>query len=316
MSKNTYAIIGSGALGGFYGAKLQKAGLEIHFLLHSDYQHVLKNGLIIESKDGDFTLPQINAYNNTNKIPKCDVILVALKTTQNHLLPELLSPLCQENNVVLLLQNGLGAEPEIAKIVGEERVIGGVCNIASNKIGYGHIRHIDYGLIRIGKYATNYQPASITNKMHEISQDFENAGIQVNLSEDLFQERWKKLVWNIPYNSLSVILNARTDEMMRDINTRNLITEIMQEVLEGAKSCQCQIPDSYIQNMLDHTNKLNPYLTSMKIDYDRRRPLEIESIIGNPLRMAGAAGIQLDKIRMLYQQLKFLDTRNSLTMNN
>ncbi|NEQ71914.1 MAG: putative 2-dehydropantoate 2-reductase [Okeania sp. SIO2C9] len=310
MSKNTYAIIGSGALGSFYGAKLQKSGLEVHFLLHSDYQHVLKNGLIIESKDGNFNLPQINAYNNTNKIPKCDVIIVALKTTQNHLLPELLPPLCQENNVVLLLQNGLGAEPEIAKIFGEDRVIGGVSNIASNKIGYGHICHLDYGLIRIGKYTTNYQPAVITDKMREISQDFESAGIQVNLSEYLFRERWKKLVWNIPYNSLSVILDARTDEMMGDTNTRNLITEIMQEVLEGAKSCKCEIPNSYIQNMLDHTDKLNPYLTSMKIDYERRQPLEIESIIGNPLRMAGAAGIQLDKIGMLYQQLKFLDARN------
>ncbi len=93
MSNNTYAIIGSGALGGFYGAKLQKAELEVHFLLHSDYQHVLENGLIIKSKDGDFNLPQVNAYNNTNKMPKCDVIIIGLKTIQNHLLAKLLPPL-------------------------------------------------------------------------------------------------------------------------------------------------------------------------------------------------------------------------------
>ncbi|MGB3512039.1 MAG: putative 2-dehydropantoate 2-reductase [Microcoleaceae cyanobacterium] len=310
MSKNTYAIIGSGALGGFYGAKLQKAGLEVHFLLRSDYQHVRENGLIIESKDGDFTLPQVNAYNDSNKMPKCDVIIVALKTTQNYILPELLLPLIKENSFVLLLQNGLGAEPEIAKIVGEQRVIGGVCNIASNKIGFGHILHLDYSLIRIGKYTNAYQPAGVNNKMREIAQDFESAGVPVNLTEDLLSERWKKLVWNIPYNSLSVILNARTDEMMGDSNTRNLVTEIMQEVVEGAKSCQCQIPDSYIQKMLDHTDKLKPYLTSMKVDYDLQRPLEIEGIIGNPFRMASQTGVKLIKIGMLYQQLKFLDARN------
>ncbi|MDJ0553351.1 MAG: putative 2-dehydropantoate 2-reductase [Microcoleaceae cyanobacterium MO_207.B10] len=310
MSNNTYAIIGSGALGGFYGAKLQKAGIEVHFLLRSDYQHVQENGLIIESKDGDFTLPKVNAYNDTKKMPKCDVILVALKTTQNYLLPELLPPLVKENTVVLLLQNGLGAEPEIAKVVGEERVIGGVCNIASNKIGFGHIRHLDYSLIRIGKYVTNYQPTAITDKMKEIAQEVESAGVPINLTEDLLRERWKKLVWNIPYNSLSVILNSRTDEIMGDTNTRILVTEIMQEVLEGAKSCQSQIPDSYIQKMLDHTDKLRPYLTSMKIDYDKGRPLEIEAIIGNPLRMVNKAGVNLPKIAMLYQQLKFLDARN------
>lgn len=310
MSNNTYAIIGSGALGGFYGAKLQKAGLEVHFLLHSDYHHVLQNGLIIKSKDGDFKLSQVNAYNNTNEMPKCDVILIGLKTTQNNLLAKFLPPLLKENTVVLLLQNGLSAEPEVAKIVGEQRLIGGISHLASNKLGFGYIHHIDDGSIRIGRYARNYQFAKITNKMREITHDFEISGVPVYLTEDLLLERWKKLVWNIPYNSLSVILDARTNEIMGNANTINLVVEIMQEVLEGAKSCQRQIPDTYIQKMLDHTKKLQPYLTSMKIDYERRRPLEIEGIIGNPLRMAREAGIKLPKMGMLYQQLKFLDTRN------
>lgn len=310
MSNNTYAIIGSGTLGGFYGAKLQKAGLEVHFLLHSDYHHVLQNGLIIKSKDGDFKLSQVNAYNNTNEMPKCDVILIGLKTTQNNLLAKFLPPLLKENTVVLLLQNGLSAEPEVAKIVGEQRLIGGISHLASNKLSFGYIHHIDDGSIRIGRYARNYQFAKITNKMREITHDFEISGVPVYLTEDLLLERWKKLVWNIPYNSLSVILDARTNEIMGNANTINLVVEIMQEVLEGAKSCQRQIPDSYIQKMLDHTKKLQPYLTSMKIDYERRRPLEIEGIIGNPLRMAREAGIKLPKMGMLYQQLKFLDTRN------
>ncbi|MEB3343077.1 putative 2-dehydropantoate 2-reductase [Okeania sp.] len=310
MSNNTYAIIGSGALGGFYGAKLQKAGLEVHFLLHNDYQYVLENGFIIKSKDGDFNLPQVNAYNNINKMPKCDVIIIGLKTTQNHLLAELIPPLLKENTVVLLLQNGLGAEPEIAKIVGEDRIIGGICRICSNKESSGYIHHSNGGLIRMGRYAINYQIAEINNKMRDINQNFEKAGVSVNLIEDLLLERWKKLVWNIPYNSLSVILNARTDEIMGDTNTRNLVAEIMEEVLEGAKSCQRQIPDSYIQEKLDYTDKLQPYSTSMKIDYERGRPLEIEGIIGNPLRMANKVGMKLPKIGMLYQQLKFLDARN------
>ena len=101
----SYAIIGTGALGGFYGARLQRAGCELHFLLHSDYEHVRQHGLVCESKDGDFTLPKVNAYSDVRDMPKCDVVCVCLKTTQNHLLPQLLlgklAHLCQFLNFVL-----------------------------------------------------------------------------------------------------------------------------------------------------------------------------------------------------------------------
>ena len=189
MSSNTYAIIGSGALGGFYGAKLQKAGLEVHLLLHSDYHHVLENGIVIKSKHGDFKLSQVNAYKNTNQMPKCDVILIGLKTTQNNLLAKFLPPLLKENTVVLLLQNGLSAEPEVAKIVGEQRLIGGISHLASNKLSFGYIHHIDDGSIRIGRYARNYQLAQITNKMREITHDFKISGVPVYFTENLLLER-------------------------------------------------------------------------------------------------------------------------------
>ncbi len=108
MCNRKYAILGTGALGGFYGAKLQKTGLDVHFLLRSDYEHVKKYGLVVESKDGDFTLPQVNAYQDIETMPQCDVVIVALKTTQNYLLPKLLPSVIKDGGVVLVLQNGLG----------------------------------------------------------------------------------------------------------------------------------------------------------------------------------------------------------------
>jgi 2-dehydropantoate 2-reductase len=309
MNKRTYAILGTGALGGFYGAKLQKSGLEVHYLLKSDYQQVSEQGLIIESKDGDFTLPQVNAYNNVDKMPQCDVVIVSLKTTQNQLLPDLLPPIVKDDGVVLVLQNGLGIEAEIAEIVSNVHVIGGLCFLCSNKVAPGHIHHLDYGQITLGEYTSNYQSTGITKKMQEIAADFENAGISIELLEDLLLGRWKKLVWNIPYNGLSVILDARTDELMMDIHTRQLVESLMWEVVIGAKSTGRIIPESFIQTMLDYTVKMKPYRTSMKIDFDEKRPLEIEAIFGNPLRKAEAAGVNLPQIRCLYQQLKFLDMR-------
>ena len=310
MDKRTYAILGTGALGGFYGAKLQKSGLEVHYLLKSDYQQVSEQGLIIESKDGDFTLSQVNAYNNVDKMPQCDVVIVSLKTTQNQLLPDLLPPIVKDDGVVLVLQNGLGIEAEIAEIVSNVHVIGGLCFLCSNKVAPGHIHHLDYGQITLGEYKSNYQSTGITKKMQEVTADFENAGISIELLEDLLLGRWKKLVWNIPYNGLSVILDARTDELMTDIHTRQLVESLMWEVVAGAKSTGRTIPESFIQTMLDYTVKMKPYRTSMKIDFDEKRPLEIEAIFGNPLRKAAAEGVNLQQIRCLYQQLKFLDIRN------
>ena len=310
MSNQTYAIIGTGAVGGLYGAKLQKAGHKVSFLLRSDYYHVLEKGLIIESVDGNFTLPKVDAYNDVKKKPSCDVVVVALKATQNYLLQELLPPLINKNTVVLLLQNGINIEPEISQIIGNNTLIGGLCFVCSNKVGAGKIRHIDYGTITLGQYFPNHRPAGITEQMREIAKDFEQANIPVELSEDLLLARWKKLVWNIPYNGLSVVLDARTDEIMANTDTRFLAEQLMWEVSAGAKSCGRIIDDHFIQKMLDYTEKMKPYLTSMKLDYEGKKPLEVEAIVGNPLRMAKETGIDLPMISLLYRQLKFLDARN------
>ncbi len=310
MANHSYAILGTGALGGYYGACLQRAGLQIHFLLHSDYEHVCQHGLVIESPDGDFTLPHVNAYGDVAKMPRCDVVVVALKTTQNHLLPEMLPPVVKDDGVVLVLQNGLGIEEEVARIVGSKRVIGGLCFLCSNKVGPGHIHHLDSKQIILGEYTANYQVGGITERMRQIADDFERSGIPIQLSEDLLFTRWQKLVWNIPYNGLSVVLDATTNELMADQHTRSLVEQLMREVVAGAAATGRIIPDRIIQQMLDHTEKMTPYRTSMKIDYDEGRSLEVETMFGNPLRTATAAGADLPLIGTLYRQLKFLDAKN------
>ena len=301
-----YAIVGTGAIGGFYGAKLQHSGKEVHFLLNRDYEYVKQNGLVINSVDGDFFLPQINAYNDVTIMPVCDVVIVSLKTTHNSLLPKLLPSLVKENGIVLVLQNGLNIESHIANIVGDDRVMGGLCFICSNKVGAGYIRHLDYGAITLGDYDTNYNSCGITEPMKQIATDFQNAGITIHLTPDLLLARWQKLVWNIPFNGLSVILNSTTDKLIANIYSCKLVEEIMYEVVSAASECDRTISADFVQKMLYDTAKMKPYAPSMKLDYDAQRPLEIEAIFGNPLRMAQKANIPMPRIAMLYQQLKFL----------
>ena len=110
-------IIGIGAVGGYYGALLVKNGLDVHFLLNTDFEHVRDNGLLIESKDGDFAIDNVNAYSRSRDMPKCDVIIVALKTIHNDLLKSILPDTIKENGIIVVLQNGLNNEKDIAEII-------------------------------------------------------------------------------------------------------------------------------------------------------------------------------------------------------
>jgi 2-dehydropantoate 2-reductase len=107
-----------------------------------------------------------------------------------------------------------------------------------------------------------------------------------------------------------VVLDAHTNELVGNEQTRTLAAGLMGEVLAAAAAVhQRHIPDSFIQEMLEATLKMKPYQPSMKLDYNARRPMEVEAIFGTPLRLAQEAGQELPRLAMLYQQLKFLDKR-------
>ncbi len=297
------AIIGTGAVGGYYGGLLQKAGFDLHFLLHSDYEHVRKNGLEIESPKGNFKLLNVAAYNAPEKMPRCDLAIVALKTTENHLLPGILPHVIKDGGIAVTLQNGLGSEEAVAACVGADRVLGGLCFLCSNKIGPGHIRHLDYGLITLGEYRSDNRPAGITPRLEQLGTDMQSAGISVQTIGDLPLARWKKLVWNIPFNGLAVVHNTLTDQLLKKPDTRRLCETLMNEVAAASTACARPIEKSFIEKMIADTERMEPYSPSMKLDFDRGRPMEIDSIYGYPLRAAKAAGVAMPETGKLYHQL-------------
>ncbi len=300
------AVIGTGAVGGYYGGLLQRAGRNVHFLLHSDYEYVKTHGLRIDSKDGDFQLPDVQAYEDPAAMPKCDLVMVALKTTANRLLNGILPHVVADDGLVLVLQNGLGPDEEAAAVVGADRVIGGLCFLCSNKVGPGHIRHLDYGLITLGEYRADGSAGGMTARLQELGALLESAGIPIRIEQDLLLARWKKLVWNIPFNGLSVVKNCLTDQLMSRPETRALCRAMMEEVATAAAACARPIEPAFIDRMLADTEAMEPYAPSMKLDYDNGRPLELAAIYGNPLRAAQARGLAMPETNRLYQQLQAL----------
>ena len=301
-----YAIIGTGAIGGFYGARLDKAGFEVHFLLHTDYQYVVDHGLTIDSCDGNFTLPSPKVYDSTSEMPQCDVVIVALKTTQNHLLPSLLPPLLKPDTIILLIQNGIGVEADVQQLFPSQPIAAGMAFICSAKAGPGHINHQFYGNINIGNYSC-HNP----QRYGQMLADFRAAGIGAADVEYL-EARWKKAVWNMPFNGMTVALNTTTNRLLSCESTHRLIYDQMLEVIGAAQALGVKNLDTrFADKMIANTIKMPPYSPSMKLDFDFHRPMEINYLYTRPIAEAHVAGFAMPKLEMLEAELQFITLSSS-----
>jgi 2-dehydropantoate 2-reductase len=301
-----YAVIGTGAIGGFYGGMLANNGADVHFLLHSDYQHVKEQGLRVDSIKGNFKLA-VNAYAKPEDMPMCDVVIVALKTTHNHLLQALLPQVVKPDGMVVIMQNGFAVEQVAADILPQANIIGGLCFIGSTKIGPGHIKHSDFGMVNLGQYMPDGSTAGITPELKLITEDFIAAGIDAKPIENLSYLRWQKLVWNVPFNGLSVVLNSNTSKLLSQPDTRELLKSMMLEVIAAANACGQSLNTSLAEAMLVNTEtNMQDYAPSMKVDFEHNRPLEINAIYQSMIARAAKSGVDMKLAKMLAQQLRFL----------
>ena len=308
----SYAVIGTGAIGGYYGSLLQRSGKEVHFLLHSDFDHVKSQGLKIVSKYGDFVLPRVNAYNSPEAMPRCDVAIIALKATANGILPHILPHVVNERGLVLLLQNGYGQEGFIAAIRGVKTIVAGLCFVCTTKPGPGHIWHQDYGSVTLAQFTEDSSPGGISPDMQHIGADLTAVGVPVEMVADLVEARWRKLVWNIPFSGLSTLFQVDTASIVNSPPMRSLAQDLMGEVIEGAQALGRIIPDSFRDKMITNTEQMRPYFPSMKLDFDARKELELDAMYRKPLAAAAQQGKRLTRIEMLSEELTFLQEKNNI----
>ena len=297
-----YGIIGVGAIGGYYGSKLAHNGQEVHFLSHSDYQFVKENGMQVDSCDGSFHLDQVNVYQHPEDMPKCDVVVVGLKTINNHLLPQLLPPLLHEHTAVVLIQNGVGVEADVQQMFPNVQLIAGLAFICSAKTEPGRVNHQCYGSINLANYSCKDE-----SLFENILKDFTDAAIPA-ASVPYDEARWKKAVWNMPFNGMTVALNTRTDLLLKNPATRQLIRDLMMEVVEASRALGISgVDEAFVEKMIQMTDEMTPYSPSMKLDYDFHRPMEIHYLYTRPIEIARAAGYRMAKLEMLEAELRFLE---------
>ncbi|MGF6391952.1 putative 2-dehydropantoate 2-reductase [Pseudomonas plecoglossicida] len=308
--KPRIGIIGSGAIGGFYGLMLARAGFDVHFLLRSEYAVVREQGLKLDSAlHGVLQLP-VQAYVSAADMPACDWLLVGAKATSNAELAPLIVKAAAADARVVLLQNGLGVEEQLRPALPDNlHLLGGLCFICANRQGPGEIRHQALGAVNLGYHSGPARDGGAAI-VEEGAGLFRAAGIDSQAMDNLAQARWQKLVWNVPYNGLSVLLGASTTPLMADADSRELIQALMAEVVQGAAACGHVLPEGYAEHLFRVTEKMPDYWPSMYHDHTEQRPLELQAIYAEPLAQARAAGCSLPRMQMLYQSLAFIDRAN------
>jgi 2-dehydropantoate 2-reductase len=315
------AVVGCGAIGSFYGARLGRDGHDVHFLLRTDYDVVKERGVNVKSDEGDFNFRPHCALDPIDVGP-CDLVLVALKSTANHHYGDLIPPLVDDHTIVVTLQNGLGNEASLSRLFPKEQIMGGLCFVCLNRIEPDVVRHLAHGRIVLGEHGR--PPDKRTDELAEI---IKRSGTPCTVTDDLERAHWEKLIWNIPFNGLGVAGSAgyeacitgelpppaerdsvcvTTDRLLTDEGWSELVRALMNEVVAAANALDLKVSPTLVEKNIEATRVMGAYRPSTLVDYERGLPLELDAIFLTPLRLAKKAGVAMPRLEILCRVLQQL----------
>ena len=295
----SFAIVGAGAVGSYYGARLAASGLDVRFLLRADYDEVSRNGLEVKSIHGNVELPEVDCYRTSEKIGKVDVVIVAWKSTANHYSEKVIGPLMRDDTIVLTLQNGMGNVEVLGALFGPERILGGMCFVCINRMKAGVIHHVGGGLVAIGEMIP-----SGGDRLEKLVEIFKEANVPCEGSPDLGLIQWRKLVWNIPFNGLCITEGGiTTRDLLGRKSGEERVRGMMAEVIKIAGALGYEIPPEFIDYQIKITGPMGDYRPSSMIDFVEGREVELDAIWGEPLRRAKEKRVETPLIDSLYEDL-------------
>ena len=303
------AIVGAGAIGTFYGARLALAGADVHFLVRSGLAAMRAQGIALREGDAVQTLPSARTavYSSTGEIGPVDVAIVTLKNTANDRLGALLPPLLGPHTIILTLQNGLGSDELLASLFGAGRIVGGLAFIAAVREAPGEIRIYTPGYVTLGEFQ-----GAASDRVRGLVALFQRACVTCEAVDDLAEARWRKLVWNVPFNGLTIAAGGvPTDRILASPELEREARALIDEIIGAAARFGYVITASFVDAQIEHTRRMGAYAPSSLIDYLAGREVEVEAIWGEPLRRAQAAGAAMPHLEKLYARLKQLTPRRA-----
>ena len=290
--------------------------------MRSDFEAVRRDGIKVRSINGDFTVPFPRVHSSPQSIRVVDLCLIGLKTTANHMYGPLIEPIFRAGRTVILcLQNGIGNEERLAQLFDSAAILGGTAFLCSHRVGPGQIEHTEYGHVAVAPYR-----ASFYGDVEAVVQLLRRSSIDCESRENYTEMRWRKQVWNVPFNGLCTLYNQATDRILENSATQQRVRAIMREVIElGHAVHRAETPHlpwtletSFIEDQIAKTNTMGAYLPSMLLDRRAGRELEIESIVGACLATRDRLGLSLPipGIEWLYESLRRLSPGSTRVDDN
>ncbi|MGO2136545.1 ketopantoate reductase family protein [Marinobacter sp.] len=300
-NKPSILIVGAGAIGSFYGAILKKAGCRVSTVLRSDYEAVKAQGVRITSPLGDLSYRPDQVYREGDLPDEApDFLIVCVKILPGVDRIQLVAPWIGEKTCLVLIENGLDIERELADAYPGNPLISCLAFIAVSRAETGVVEHKAYGKLVMGQY-----PKGVDDNCQVLSQLFQDGGINIDLTEHVVGERWRKCLWNTPFNPLSVIANgADTRTILDTTGGEELVRAMMREVMDIAAAEGYPMDEALLDKNIAGTRKMPAYKNSMALDYLNDRPIEREAVLGNVVAIAEQHGIAVPHLNTVLVTLK------------
>ncbi|WED42593.1 ketopantoate reductase family protein [Legionella cardiaca] len=304
-------VIGSGAIGKFYGGLFVFAGCHVCYLERSDFTILQEKKYYEIELPGSYVMQVTPSQivNDYHLLPKSDIIIIALKTTENHLIEKLLSSALKQESKILLLQNGIGNEEYLSTFIKNHSIVCGVTTTGATKIKPGYIKIKNLGELKLAPFTKQDESSCEYIKQLLICADLSNTFCpQIQLFENHRALRWTKLLWNTPFSSLSLLFNVSVDALATQKQYQDIVRSMMHEVCLVAREDGIEIEDN-IEKLIGLTSTLQGFYPSMYYDFMMSKPIESHYIILNVIDYAQTHKLHLPLLSLVYEKLMLLEKK-------
>jgi 2-dehydropantoate 2-reductase len=299
------AVMGAGAVGAYFGAKLSASGHNAAFLARGAHLDALRReGLRVDSPGGNLHIQNALFTNDPGEIAVVDLILFCVKSYDTYAAVGALAPMIGSATTILSLQNGVDNADKIAARWGERRALAGVVYLGSQLVGPGTIKHSAGGRIVFGE-----MNGSVGDTTQSIERALTAAQIPCEISKDIRKAQWRKLLWNAPFCAISCLTRATVREVIESESLRKLAVDCMAEVTQAARTQGVDLEPELIDETLNFSKTLGDFKPSMLQDLEARKPLEYEAFNGIVVKLLQQAGNDAPVNQVFYGTLEYLDTK-------
>jgi len=306
MSEKVHvAVMGAGAVGGYFGARLAASGNEVSFIARGKHLEAMRaDGLKVKSIQGDLHI-RSRFTSEPKEIGPVDLILFCVKSYGTEGAVKELAPLVGKETVILSLQNGVDNPDRIAGVWGKSHTLAGVVYIAAQLPSPGTIKHSAGGRIVFGEL-----DGGVGEKTKKIHQVFAAAQLPCAISTEIRKVMWGKLVWNAPFCAIACLTRATAQEIVESESLKKLAIDCMEEVREAGRCQGVELEPSAIEEALKLSRNLGDFKPSMLQDLEAGKPLEHEAFNGIVVKLLSRAGKEAPINRIFYAALQFFDKKN------